>query len=44
MSSKPDDTDNGTGEEQEKPRPSCICGIEIARARELCTERDCFYK
>ena len=43
MSSKPNDGENGTGEQEER-RPRCTCGIEIARAREMCTERDCFNK
>ena len=37
------------GEEaQETARPerrgNCTCGIEIEKARRLCTERDCPYK
>ena len=39
----PKEGKTGTGQE-EKPHPTCICGSEIARARELCTEQDCFYK
>ena len=40
-----DDGEDGIAdEEEEKPRPRCTCGIEIARAREMCAERDCFYK
>ena len=27
-----------------RPRGACVCGIPIAEARRLCTERDCFYK
>ena len=45
MSSKPENRENGAEEDPgEKPLPRCSCGIEIARAREMCPERDCFYK
>ena len=45
MSSKPNDGKDGTeGEERVERSPTCTCGIEIDRAREMCTERDCFYK
>ena len=38
-----EERENGTEDDaREKPRPRCACGIEEARARELCTERDCF--
>ncbi len=30
--------------DSEERAPSCTCGIPIARARDLCTERDCFYR
>ena len=45
MSSEPNDEENGTEDDAgDEPRPRCTCGIEIARAREMCPERDCFYK
>ena len=45
MSNELNDGENATaGDVREKPRPRCTCGIEIARAREMCPERDCFYK
>ena len=37
----PDDWEDGTDEERVE---RCTCGIEVRRAREMCTERDCFYK
>ena len=41
----PENGEDGTAmEDREESRPRCTCGIEIARAREMCTERDCFYK
>ena len=35
--------DENGGEEKVEPRPRCFCGIEIARANEMCPERDCPY-
>ncbi len=37
----PDDGQDGTEEERIE---RCTCGIEVRRAREICTEIDCFYK
>ena len=45
MSTKTEDGQNRAEDDtNEKPRPRCSCGIEIARAHEMCPERDCFYK
>ena len=35
---------NSESDTKSKPAPECFCGIEIARADSLCTERDCPYK
>ena len=37
----PEDGEDGTEEERVE---RCTCGIEVRRAREMCTERDCFNK
>lgn len=34
----------GAKADRDKPEPRCFCGIEIARADDLCTERDCPYR
>ena len=39
-----DDREAGKPQERRERKETCTCGWEIARARELCTERDCFYK
>ena len=40
-----DCSDNGEDGKQDRVehRPTCTCGIEIARADDLCPERDCPY-
>ena len=40
-----DCSDNGEDGKQERVErlPRCTCGIEIARADDLCPERDCPY-
>lgn len=40
-----DEEDEAEEDEAEEERVErCTCGIEVRRAREMCAERDCFYK
>ena len=44
METVEDSPDDGEDETEEERVERCTCGIEVRRAREMCTERDCFHK